>query len=218
MAENTQILQAVPKPYSISMFTNEIRHYDIYLSENVESPSEYHELFSIFDSASEMDTITLHINNFGGDLYTAIQLCGAIRSTEADVLVKVVGACMSAASIITLAADRWVIGSHAVFMVHAARGGLGGTISEVKAQSDFESRWIGGIMREYYKDFLSEEEILNVEKGLTIWLDSEQIGERLKALTEKRWPRQEEPEAVSRESLEKMTKKQLIDYIVGDDG
>lgn len=218
-----------PKPYSYNLSVHELRHWDIYLGEHIESQSEYQELFSIFATAGPDDSITLHLNNFGGDLYSAIQWCDAIRTTEAVVTVNIIGACMSAGSIIALAADQWRVSKHSVMMIHAARGGQGGTISEMKTQSDFDHKWVGKIMRDYYQHFLTEEEILEVEKGVTLWMDADEIGERLDRTIEgrKRDAGCEDKEAeeipppchaLTREEAKRMTKQQLIDHLFPEEG
>lgn len=220
MTANNGVIQQFqpPKPYSYNVSVHELRHYDIYLGEQIESQSEYQELFPIFATASPDDSITLHLNNFGGDLYSAIQWCDAIRTTEAVVTVNIIGACMSAGSIIALAADQWRVSKHSVMMIHAARGGQGGTISEMKTQSDFDHKWVGKIMRDYYQHFLTEEEISSVEMGITIWLDADEIGERLDRTIEGRKRDagcEDEPacHAITREEAKRMTKQQLLDHL-----
>ena len=44
-----------------------------YLSGEIKAPSEYISWFEVIRNSSENDVISIHINSYGGDLFTAIQ-------------------------------------------------------------------------------------------------------------------------------------------------
>ena len=76
--------------------------YEFYVSGDIESSEDYIEWFDIIRSAAKNDILKFYINSSGGDLFTAIQFMRVLHETEAQNVVSVEGACMSAATLIFL--------------------------------------------------------------------------------------------------------------------
>lgn len=156
-----------------------------YLSGTIEEPSEYVAWFEIMRNASEHDVIQIHINSYGGDLFTAIQFLRAIADTPAHVICSVEGACMSAATMVFLTADTFEVSEHSIFMFHNYSGGTIGKGGEMIDQLQHERKWSQHLLSRIYADFLTDAEIKSLLDNKDIWMDGEQVLKRLNARHEK---------------------------------
>lgn len=150
-----------------------------YLSGNIEEPGEYIAWFEVMRNAGENDVIQLHINSYGGDLFTAIQFLRAIADTNAHVICSVEGACMSAATMIFLAADTFEVSEHSIFMFHNYSGGTFGKGGEMIDQIQHERKWSQHLMKRIYGEFLTETEIASILDNKDLWMDGEEVLKRL---------------------------------------
>lgn len=156
-----------------------------YLSGSIEEPSEYISWFEIMRNAGENDVIQIHINSYGGDLFTAIQFLRAIADTPAHVICSVEGACMSAATMVFLTADTFEVSEHSIFMFHNYSGGTFGKGGEMIDQLQHERKWSQHLLSRIYADFLTDSEIVSLLDNKDIWMDGEQVLKRLSARHEK---------------------------------
>ena len=107
------------------------RTYDLYLHDTIEGPDKYINWNQLFRSAGPNDVIYVHINSYGGQINTAIQMMRAMRETEATIVTSIEGACLSAATMIFLCGDLCEVSDHSQFMVHTYSGGSFGKGSEI---------------------------------------------------------------------------------------
>jgi ATP-dependent protease ClpP protease subunit len=156
-----------------------------YLSGQIEEPSEYISWFEIMRNASETDVIQIHINSYGGDLFTAIQFLRAIADTQAHVICSVEGACMSAATMIFLSADTFEVSEHSIFMFHNYSGGTFGKGGEMIDQLVHERKWSQHLLKRIYNEFLNDEEIAALLENKDMWMDGEEVLKRLSKRHEK---------------------------------
>ena len=156
--------------------------HEFYLSGDVEGSEEYIEWFDIIRSASQNDVIKIYINSPGGDMFTAIQFMRVLTDTEAQVIISVEGACMSAATMIFMCGHQYEISPHSVFMFHNYSGITVGKGGEMYEQISFEKKWFNKLVNNIYKDFLTEEEIKDIENGKDLWLDGDEVVIRLKKM------------------------------------
>lgn len=157
--------------------TARINHF--YLIDEIVEPTEYLEFVKALNMASENDMFIIHINCWGGDLYTAIELYHSIVTTRASVKASIEGACASAATMIALACDGWEVAQFATFMVHAPSAGNFGKANERKQSQDYEDRWNLKLFQNVYAGFLSEKEIEKCLDGRDYWFDADETLERL---------------------------------------
>ena len=150
-----------------------------YLSGSIESPEDYVSWFEIMRNAGENDAIQIHINSPGGDLFTAIQFLRAIADTPAHVICSVEGACMSAATMIFLAADSFEVSEHSMFMFHNYSSATFGKGGEMYDNIVHERKWSEHLLRRIYADFLQEPEIASLLDNKDIWMDGEEVLKRL---------------------------------------
>lgn len=159
------------------------RTYDLYLHDEIEGPDEYIEWNQLFRSASAEDVIYVHINSYGGQINTAIQMIRAMRETPATIVTSIEGACMSAATMIFLQGDVCEISDHSQFMVHTYSGAAWGKGNEMASQVLHDSDWISDLMHDVYQHFLDEDEINAVIEGKDVWLTPAEVFTRLKKKT-----------------------------------
>jgi len=184
-------------PLSTGVFARPVGFvFDFYLNGEIETPDNYVEWNHIIRSAADGDTIQLHINSYGGDIMTAIQLMRSLSETRAHVVASVEGACMSAATCIFLVADSFEISDHSMFMFHNYSGFTAGKGHEMVEQIVHEEKWSKNLLSKIYDKFLTEVEIEAIAGGRDIWMTPEEVGERL---TKRMTPEEEVPEKKKRQ-------------------
>lgn len=158
------------------------RHYEFYLTGEILEATEYVEWFDTIRNASINDTVTIYINSCGGDLYTAIQFLRVLAESNAEVICSVEGACMSAATMVFLAADTFQVTPHSLFMFHNYSAGVFGKGGEMFDQLQFERAWSEAFLIDVYRDFLTDTEVKEMLHNKDIWMTSQQVIERLNNL------------------------------------
>ena len=93
-------------------------YHTFYLSGEIGESSEYIQWFDVIRNSTETDVIRIHINSYGGDLFTAIQFIRCMAECKSKIIASVEGVCMSAATVIFLSADIFEISEHSMFMFH----------------------------------------------------------------------------------------------------
>jgi ATP-dependent protease ClpP protease subunit len=176
-----------------------INVHEFYLSGEIESSEEYIQWFDIIRHAGETDVVKFYVNSPGGDVFTAIQFMRALNETSANVVMSVEGICASAATMILLSGDSYEISEHSMFMFHNYSGGAFGKGGEMLDQLQHERKWSEKLLRDVYKDFLTEAEITSILENKDIWMDGEEVAKRLKARQEKH-----EAEEDAKEEFEEM--------------
>lgn len=167
---------------------------EFYLSGDIESPEEYIEWFDVIRNAGENDILKFYINSGGGDLFTAIQFMRVLSDTQANVIVSVEGMCASAATLVFLMGHQFEVSPHSVFMFHNYSSGVMGKGGEMYDRLAHEKVWSEKLLRDVYVDFLSEDEIDAILNNKDIWMDGDQVVERLKAKVAKMGGETEEVE------------------------
>lgn len=168
-------------------FTKPVAHvHEFYLSGAIQDAEEYIEWFDVIRNASATDTIRIYINSPGGDLFTTLQFLRVMSETDATVVCSVEGACMSAATMIFLHGHSQEVTPHSLFMFHNYSAGTFGKGGEMYDQLQFERTWSENFMTEVYEDFLTPEEISSMMHNKDIWMGSDEVVNRLKAMAKKR--------------------------------
>lgn len=153
--------------------------YEYYISGPITGPEDYIEIFDQIRHAREDDEIRIYLNTYGGDMYTAIQFMRVLSETNALVTCSVEGACMSAGTLIFLNADIFEVTPHSSFMIHSYSGGTVGKGSEMHAQIIHEKLWAEKLFKEVYEDFLTSNEIDLILAGKDLWMDVDEVAERM---------------------------------------
>jgi ATP-dependent protease ClpP protease subunit len=142
-------------------------------------PSYYRMVCDKIGELGEGDIVEFEINSPGGSLSGLVTLLHAIRTTEAETMAVVVGDAYSAASLLALACDSVTIGPYANFLCHSASFGTRGKTADVRGHVNHTANYAENIFRDCYEHFLTEEEITDVLEGKELYLNYEQINERL---------------------------------------
>jgi ATP-dependent protease ClpP protease subunit len=90
------------------------------------------------------------------------------------------GACHSAASIISMYCHNIHVFETAYMMIHTASFGNFGNTTTVKTQTDFTVEQVEKLLDDAYRGFLDKKELNEVKQGIELWYDSEEIRKRLK--------------------------------------
>lgn len=159
--------------------------HEFYVSGDIESPEEYIEWFDVIRNAGQNDILKFYINSAGGDLFTAIQFMRVLSDTEANIIVSVEGMCASAATLIFLCGHQFEVSPHSVFMFHNYSSGVIGKGGEMYDRLAHERVWSEKLLRDVYSDFLTESEIVSILDSKDIWMDGDEVVDRLKAKVEK---------------------------------
>lgn len=154
--------------------------FHLWLIDDIEGPRSFMKWFDILQSANEDDLVVIHINCWGGDLMTALQIITQIKMCQAPVLCQIESACCSAATMIALACDGLNCYPHAYMMIHTSSGCSFGKQSDIKREEEFYNPWLENLFNEIYKHFLTKKEIQEVLGGKDMWLRSNEVMERFK--------------------------------------
>ena len=174
------ILAGLMKHVQISSRETVLKTYDVYLDDEIEDPSHYRELISLLMNASETDQINLYINSPGGNLDSATSIITAMQCCQGEVTAYLMGACHSAASIITMYCTQVHVFNSAYMMAHTASFGSVGNTSTIKAHTDFTVSQVEKLLDDAYEGFLTKDELAKVKNGVEVWFDNEQIVTRMR--------------------------------------
>jgi len=159
--------------------------HEFYLSGLIEEPEKYAEWFHLIRNATENDEIVIHINSRGGNASTAIQLMRVLKETDAAVTASVEGDCMSAATFVFLGAHSFEISEYSDFMFHNYSSVTAGKGGEMYDAITHEKKWSDNLMKTIYRDFLTETEIQQILDNKDIWMDGNDVLDRLKKRNKK---------------------------------
>lgn len=125
-------------------------------------------------SGLRAQTINLHINSPGGDVFEARAIKTALEQTSARVVAYVDGLAASAASFLMLAADEIRIAKGAFVMIHNPWGFAMGDAGEMRATADLLDQ-IGGVIAQDYVDKtgLAKTDVLAMMDAET-WMDADE--------------------------------------------
>jgi ATP-dependent protease ClpP protease subunit len=178
-----------------------------YLSGDVKPAAEYVTWFETIRNASENDVIMIHINSYGGDLFTAIQFMRVFAETKANIVASVEGACMSAATIIFLSAKHWEISNHSMFMFHNYSSGSFGKGGEMYDNIMHERAWSQTLWKDVYSEFLTTAEIDSILHNKDIWMSGEEVTKRLQKKIAPAAPKKAVTKKTSKKNPAKKTTK-----------
>jgi len=169
-------------------FTTEFRgvRYDYYLTGAIGDPEEYLDLCNILRSASPQDEVVIRFNTPGGQVRTGNMIINAIEESQANVIGFIESDCGSMGTYIFLACHSWGVSEAAEFFAHTCTSGSYGKEHETYEQAVFLRKQQHKLMRKRYSNFLTESEIEKVISGSDVYLDADQILERLEGYAEAR--------------------------------
>lgn len=149
-----------------------------YITGAITEPYAYNELCFLLDTAKASTKVNIHINCLGGVIDSALMLVNSIRRSPAKTTAYLTGTVASAGTIIALACDNIEVSDHLSFMVHNYSSGMIGKGHEMKARQKFTDDHLEEAFKDFYKGFLSEEEIQTIIDGADLWMGSSEVASR----------------------------------------
>lgn len=120
---------------------------------------------------SKAETINVHINSGGGSAFDGIAICNILKNHKAEVIVHVDGWAASAASIIAMGADKIIMPSNTMMMIHQASTFAYGNADDFEKISTDLKKIDKAVRASYKNRFVGKEEelikLLNDETWLT---------------------------------------------------
>lgn len=153
--------------------------YTVNIDEPFVDPSYYRAVVQMLMDANEDDTVIFLCNSPGGQLNGLQSLLEAIKMTEATTVAVLVGQVASAAGIFILHCDQVFVTDSASFLAHNISYGTGGKGSDILSHVQHVSKTSEKLLRKTYEHFLSKTEIDEMINGREIYLDSDEIKQRL---------------------------------------
>lgn len=146
----------------------------------------YSDILQVMRNANDGDIINIHINSPGGMIGTAVQLLNWMEQTKATIVAHLEAECHSAATLIFLAADEWVVYDNALLLFHTYTAGMWGEGHKMESQLLATKEWVRSISDKYYKNFLTPEELELMQNGKDYWFTTKDVLERLETYQEAR--------------------------------
>ena len=213
----------IEKSPSIFATPNHGVHYSVNVSQVFGSPSSFDEVIHLLTVATPEDIINFNINSNGGDFYSLVALRNAIRQTEAQVYMNLLGMAASAGSALFLEnADGYKIHEDSCMMIHSMQCGTGYTdANTIATRAEHNKKINERFVRNTYKDFLTEDEIESVLNAKEIYLEDFEIRERLQQREEMKAQQQQLQatqnafDNVEQQALEYLSDDELQEEIYG---
>jgi len=155
------------------------RTVDIYLTDEIKTPSTYNQLIHTLNTAYPGDTINLVINNGGGSVDSAFMIVDAITNSDAHVVAKLSGIVASAATMITMYCDDIEVAPFTQFMCHNYAYGASGSGNQVKEYVNFTDKELTSAVKIIYAGFLTEAEMAQISlDDKELWFGADETVER----------------------------------------
>jgi ATP-dependent Clp protease, protease subunit len=158
--------------------------YEYYLVGTIGDPEEYIDLCNALRAARPEDRFVLRFNSGGGQVRTGNQILNALHECEATTIGFIEHDCGSMCTFLFLACNTWGVSKYAEWFSHTVSGGNFGKECETFEASQFLRRQTHKRIKEEYAGFLTDQEIDKILTGTDIYLDSDEIMERLETFVE----------------------------------
>lgn len=169
-------------PHSPTIYASQssATKYLVNITDDFDAPSTFDQVVAVLANATEDDEIVFNINSVGGYVSSLNMLLGWKAVCPARQVHVLMGDACSAASAFFLSkADQYIIGEGASMMIHEYQSGGYGTSSNNDRRHRHSREQCEKFVRLTYANFLSEEEILEVLKGVEVYLHADEIRERM---------------------------------------
>lgn len=140
----------------------------------LESDVSSYNLAQQIKGLQDVDTITVGINSYGGEVGEGLAIYNALRNSPAKVVTRCDGFACSAASIIFCAGDERIMNESSALMIHNAWTFAEGDASELRKQADVLDAVTEPSIKAYLAVADIEEEELRAMMDAETWLSPEQ--------------------------------------------
>lgn len=152
---------------------------EIPIDEEVKGPSYYRNVAQAIRDSNEDDLIRFYVVSPGGRLDGLMSILSSIWKTGATTEAHIDGFADSASSMLCLHCDNVYVSPLASMLVHQVQYGVGGKSADIQAHVAHFTKFSETFFRDTYKHFLTDEEIQKCLDGYQLYLNAEQIVERL---------------------------------------
>jgi len=160
--------------------------YEYYLLGDIGNPEDYVDLCHALRNSRPEDKFIVRFNSGGGQLRTGNQILNALYECPATTIGYIEHDCGSMCTFLFLACKTWAVSQYAEWFSHTVSGGNFGKECETFEASQFLRRQTHKRIRDEYEGFLTEEEIEKILTGTDIYLDADEIMDRLETYSEVR--------------------------------
>lgn len=168
-------------PQSPSLYSYPMTSYDhiIYI-DDLSWLDDHQDRLQAIRSAGPDDTIRIVINTPGGAVNIAMAYISAFRETQAQIVAHAEGMVCSAGTILWLSIPERTVSPMTEFMFHNYQGYAYGDGANMHSQIVFWERHFNRIVKEFYGNVLTQEEIDKILTGGQVWMDENEILTRTK--------------------------------------
>ena len=117
--------------------------------------------------------IFLHINSHGGDLFAGLAAMDEIRKSKVHITSIIDGCAASAATLMSIAADKRLMNKHAYMLIHQLSSGMWGKYREMKDEIQNVDNMMKTIRDVYLEYTKIPKKKLNEILDHDLWLDAE---------------------------------------------
>lgn len=168
----------IQKPSQLITNTMQYTEYNLYLHGKIGDPDDFMEHFSVFKMAGEGDIVKLYITSEGGSLSTGMEFIRHMKECRAPIIGILGVEVASMASAIAMECDEIEVDEMTTMLIHSFSYGAIGTESSVYNQAAFNNKLNERWIRRHYSNFLDEDQLSDIFKGVDILLNSDEIIER----------------------------------------
>ena len=177
---NDQLQQNLPEQIFVAAEQVVSNVFHVHMDEEIVDNSYYRNLITLLNNATQDDVFVIHISSGGGLVDSAVSICNAIRTTEAQTISVIQSYACSAASLFTMVTDSVIAMPHSYVMIHPAMYSYGEDMKKLRKFVEFHDKRLMEMFHDFYEGFLSEDEIESmVENSMEIWLTADEVIDRL---------------------------------------
>ena len=166
-------------PLGFSVKQNTSHCFQVHINTDIYGAEHYSQIFDLLLEAGEEDTVQFFIESAGGDMAGLNTLLEGIKMTDAYVVAVIVGQAHSCASLLALSCHDVIVCDGAEMLCHGVRSGMIGKLADIEAWSEHTKKVANRLLQETYTGFLLPQEISEIQQGRELWLDADQIRDRL---------------------------------------
>lgn len=152
--------------------------------DGLEDLADHTENLQLIREATPEDNIRLIINSPGGCVHIAMAYIQAVRESQAMVVTHAEGMICSAGTLLWLKCgkDGRTIAPFTEFMAHNYQAGTYGDGANMYSQVTAWKKRFDKIIADTYGDVLTPEEIETIKGGGQVWLDTDDLAERVECV------------------------------------
>jgi ATP-dependent Clp protease protease subunit len=126
----------------------------------------------------KVDSITLHINSPGGDVFDGFAIYNALKQHPARITAAVDGLAASIASIIAMSGDTIKVAANAMMMIHDPQGGAMGDANEMRRVAALLDTVKGNLAQTYVERTQNSRADIEAWMADETWLTADACVER----------------------------------------